>query len=287
MKRNIQYTELKKIAKKYNNTFENHLNKRSLKSKKFWLSIILAATIPVSFSIGTYFVIKNNFYLAGLPFLLLYTAEVIAILLKTAHDNEQTIEKIRRERISLPETKGLIIDDSECRRAWLAREIPVQPSKYPELAAEFERIENLILHQEKSLSGLDARLLRHLLKVPRTLFLFILPVLAALLTYVGQNIITNTAEFSLNSLGNSKSLGFIALSISLTAGGLFILSFMLSLLTSLGSFIIDTTTPHGCSAKSRTRLKRDLYIFSELFPETESSNVKSPSTARYLHSEAQ
>ncbi|MCP8467912.1 hypothetical protein NK553_28590 [Pseudomonas sp. ZM23] len=287
MKRNIQYTELKRIAKQYNNIFENHLNKRSLKSKKFWSSVSLAACVPSLYCTGIYLFIKGNLALSFTALFLLYISEVIALALKVAHDEEQTAEKIRRARLPPPSKQGIILDDSECRRAWLAREIALPPTSYPLLAAEFERIEGQISRQERLLSGLDTRLLRYVAKVPRTLILFLLPILGGLLTFAGQSLLTNPEAFNLSDLSNIKNIGFITLSASILAGGIFILSFLLSLLISLGSFILDTVSLHGCSARSRTRFKRDLYIYSELFPEIESSGVKSPSTARFLHSEAQ
>jgi len=287
MNRCIRYTELKTLAKKYNNIFENHLNKRSLESKKFWLMVGFAAFTPLFFCTGIYLFAKNNFFLSFIFLMLLYIFEIIALVLKVNHDEEQITEKVRRAKLPPPNNRGAILDDSECRRAWLAREISLPPTSYPILAAEFERIEEQISRQEKCLSGLDTRLLRYVAKVPRTLILFLLPVLGGLLTFAGQSLITNPEAFSFADLSHMKSLTFIVLSACIAAGGIFILSFLLSFLVSLASFILDTVSLHGCSARSRTRFKRDLYIFSELFPEVESSNVKSPPAARFLHSEAQ
>jgi len=286
MKRNIQYTELKRIAKQYNNIFENHLNKHSLKSRKFWLSVGLAAFVPLFYCVGIYFFIKNSFIPSFAALLLLYAFEVIALALKTAHDEEQTTEKIRRARLPPPDNRGITLDDSECRRACLAREISLPPASYPLLAAEFERIEGQIFRQEKLLSSLDTRLLRYVAKIPRTLIIFLLPVIGGLLTFAGQSFLTNSGAFNLADLSNIKNIYFIALSACILAGGIFILSFSLSLLVSLGSFILDTVSLHGCSARSRTRFKRDLYIFSELFSEVDNSNVNPPPTL-YLHSRAQ
>ncbi|QJP08268.1 hypothetical protein [Pseudomonas multiresinivorans] len=286
MKRNIQYTDLKKAAKQYNNIFENHLNKRSFKSKKFWLSIVFAALMSLCFY-ADFLLLKNGHFLLSLiPLILLYIFEAIGLAFKTAHDEEQVTEKVRRAKLPPPDEKGLILDDSECRRAWLAREFSVPASSYPLLATEFEKIEEQISRQEKLLSGLDTRFLRHIVKAPKLLILFLLPIMGGLLTFAGQSLITSSGPFNFSELSNMKSLNFIALTACIAVGGLFILSFFLSLLVSLGSFVLDTVSLHGCSAKSRARFKRDLYIYSELPPELESSDMKSPSTARYLHREA-
>lgn len=274
MKRNIQYTDLKRAAKQYNNIFENHLNKRSLKSNKFRLSILFAALMSLSFCAGFYLLLQKNYAISIGLLLLLYAFELVALAFKTAHDEEQTTEKIRRARLPPPSNKGIVLDDSECRRAWLAREISLPPACYPSLAAEFERIEAQIFRQEKLLSGMDTRLLRYIAKVPRTLILLILPILGGLLTYAGQTLISNPGAFNFANLGDIKNLSTILLSGCIAAGGLFILSFFLSLLVSFCSFILDTTSLHGCSARSRTRFKRDLYVFSELLPEIERNNMK-------------
>jgi len=260
----IKYTDLVRIAKDYNNTFENHVRWNSFRQKKFILFIALFSTLPFLLYYGFHLWQDQKKFQAIATLILLYTVEFIALILKIWHDSIQTESKLKKLRLVESCDPKVILHDREHRRSWLKRELNISPHLYPALAEKLNQLEQCIQRQDKILASLDSRFMAWLTRMPKWVIGFGLPIAAALITISGQKIIESpTTLFSLASTNqNYIWITFLLLILALEA--ILLLSFIGAILSTSISYLLDVGTKKFCSQKSRNILKRDLYLLCEL-----------------------